>query len=53
LEIKYFLSSELLKKRLEEMDLDEFMETLAKARYVEEIEAKIITKAIVDAFTEE
>ncbi len=47
------MSPGLLKKRLEEMDLDDFMEALAKARYVEEMEARILTKAIVDAFSEE
>lgn len=48
-----FLPSGFLKKQLGDMDLEEFLETLAKARYLEEIEARIITKGIVDAFPEE
>ncbi len=34
------------------MDLDEFLEALAKARYLEEIYAGILAKGIIDAFSE-
>lgn len=35
------------------MELDEFLEMLAKARYLEEVEARIVAMGIVEAFGEE
>lgn len=35
------------------MELDDFLFLLAKARYIQEIEASIIQRGIVDAFGEE
>lgn len=34
-----------------DMGMDDFLEHLAKARYIQEIEAKVIQKGIADAFS--
>lgn len=42
----------LLDKSLNDMDIDEFMEALAKARYIQEIEENIMARAISKVFAE-
>lgn len=52
LEILRFVPPYLLKKDFEELELEEFVELLAQARYVQELEAAIISKGIADVFPE-
>lgn len=54
LEIYRFLPPALLKdKDVGAMKIDEFLQTLAYARYLQEVESDIIAHAIADAFAEE
>lgn len=50
IEIKKYLSPTLLDKDVEEMDIDEFIEALAKARYVKELEENLMARAISKVF---
>lgn len=52
LEIMAFVPPGLLKRRLDEMDLDEFMEAVAWARYMEDVLSAIISKGIAALFPE-
>lgn len=38
---------------IDELELDEFFELLAKARYIQEVEASIIQRGIVNAYCDE
>lgn len=54
LEIYRFVPSALLEGvSIDELDLDGFFELLAKARYIQEIEASIIQQGIVNAYGDE
>jgi len=46
------LSPAFLKKKTEDMDIDEFLRALAQARYIQEIETDITAKAISKVFGE-
>jgi len=43
----------LLEKDIKDMDIDEFVETLAKARYARELEENSMARAISKVFGEE
>lgn len=49
LEIHKYLPPELLKKNIEHMQMDEFIEHWAKARYLQEVEETIFINAIFKA----
>lgn len=54
LEIHRYVPPALLKgKDLGAMDVDSFLQMLAKARYLEEVEAKSIAREIAEIFSEE
>lgn len=53
LEILTFLPPVLLKKSVADMNMDEFLENLAKARYVRNILESVIRNGVVGAFGEE
>ena len=51
LEIHRFLPPALLEDfDIEEIGLDEFLRYVAKARYIQEIEERIVAQAIADVF---
>ena len=54
LEICRFVPPALLEGLdIDSMELDDFLFLLAKARYIQEVEASIIQRGVVDAFGEE
>ena len=54
LEIYRFLPPPCLEQfKVDNMDLDEFLRYVAKARYIEEIESGIVAKAVSEVFSEE
>ena len=44
------MPGELLQMPVEKMNLDEFAQYLAKARYLEEVEVNLYKRAIIEAF---
>lgn len=50
LEIYRYVPAALLKKPVEDMDMEEFLGYLAKARYLEEVECNIFTQALAKLF---
>jgi len=53
LEIHRFLPPALLEKfDPETLSLDEFLRYVAQARYIQELEANVVAKAISDVFSE-
>lgn len=50
LEILTFLPPGLLKKSIADMNMDEFLESLAKARFVRNILESVIRNGVVGAF---
>lgn len=53
LEIYRFLPPALLEGfNIEEIDLNEFLRYVAKARYIQELEENIVARAIADIFAE-
>lgn len=53
LEILRFVPSSILKKPIEEMYIDELIHALAQARYIEELEENLMSRAIGKAFSKE
>lgn len=52
MEIYTYLPAPLLKQAPEEMELDEFVETLAQARYVQQLKTTDIAIGVSKAFGE-
>lgn len=50
LEIYRYVPERLLKAPAEEMDMNEFLEYLAKARYLEEVETNLYLNALAKLF---
>lgn len=50
LEILTYVPAKLLKRDLDEMDMEEFMEALAMARYVQELKSEVVTRGVANAF---
>lgn len=46
MEIYNYMPAKLLKKLPEEMDMDEFIETMAKAKYIQKIRALEVAEGI-------
>lgn len=53
LEIYRYVPGVLLKKPVEEMDIDTYLEYLAKARYLQEVERNIYAAAIAQVIGDE
>lgn len=51
LEIHRYVPLKALGKDVEEMDMDEFFEAWAKARYLQELEQTLFNNAIVNALS--
>lgn len=51
LEIYHYLPLKLLTKDIEEMNMEEFYDAWAKARYLQELEQTLLNNAIVNALS--